>query len=70
MVLQRNCEIGWGDGLMEIIKVENITKRFENETILHGVSLALRQGEKVTILGGSGSGKTTFFESVSGIIAV
>ncbi|MBC6310801.1 ABC transporter ATP-binding protein [Listeria sp. FSL L7-1582] len=54
---------------MEIIRAENITKRFENETILHGVSLALRQGEKVTILGGSGSGKTTFLKVLAGLLS-
>lgn len=54
---------------MEIIRVENITKRFENETILREVSLALRQGEKVTILGGSGSGKTTFLKVLAGLLS-
>ncbi|MBA3927100.1 ABC transporter ATP-binding protein [Listeria rustica] len=53
---------------MEIIRAENITKRFENETILHEVSLTLRRGEKVTILGGSGSGKTTFLKVLAGLL--
>ncbi len=44
-----------------------MTKRFEKELVLHTIDFALQQGEKVTILGGSGSGKTTFLKILAGL---
>lgn len=52
---------------MTIIKVEKMTKRFEKEIILKDIDFELGQGEKVTILGGSGSGKTTFLKILAGL---
>lgn len=52
---------------MAIITVENISKTFENETIIKDVSIELNEGEIVSLLGVSGSGKTTLFNIISGI---
>ncbi len=52
---------------MAILTVENISKTFENETIIKDVSIELNRGEIVSLLGVSGSGKTTLFNIISGI---
>lgn len=53
---------------MAIIRVENMTKAFEKDLILRGINFELQQGETVTILGGSGSGKTTFLKVLAGLL--
>lgn len=41
------------------LAVENLTKKFSQETILNNVSFSIKDGHSVAILGQSGSGKTT-----------
>ena len=53
-----------------IIELKGIVKRFyvgmPNELeILHGIDLNVRQGEFVSIVGSSGSGKTTMMNIIS-----
>lgn len=42
-----------------IIEMQNIVKRFSNTTALDGVTLNIKKGEQVAIIGSSGSGKST-----------
>ncbi len=42
-----------------IIEVEGVTKRFGRQTVLDGLTLNVRRGERLVILGGSGAGKST-----------
>lgn len=52
---------------MAKLKAENITVTFENDPVIENVSLELGKGEIVSLIGASGSGKTTFFNAVSGL---
>ncbi|MFF4898416.1 ectoine/hydroxyectoine ABC transporter ATP-binding protein EhuA [Streptomyces sp. NPDC001068] len=43
----------------ELIRIEGVTKRFGDNTILDGLDLGVQAGRHVTLIGPSGSGKTT-----------
>ncbi len=47
-----------------MIRIENITKSFGNLQVLKGISLEIRQGEVVSIVGASGAGKTTLLQII------
>ena len=44
---------------MAILEVENLKKSFDNLDVLKGISFSLNKGEALSIIGSSGSGKTT-----------
>lgn len=50
-----------------IVKLENITKKFGDKTILKNISLDIYEGEFITFLGPSGCGKTTLLRIISGL---
>jgi len=50
------------------LEVRNIRKSFERISVIEDVSLCLRNKEFVTILGLSGSGKSTIFNIISGLM--
>lgn len=54
-------------GSNEILKTVGLTKRFGGLIALSDISLAIRSGEIVGIIGPNGSGKTTFVNCVTGI---
>lgn len=53
---------------MEILSVNSVSKRFGDKAVLDGVSLSLKKGELISLLGVSGAGKTTLFNCISGLI--
>jgi lipopolysaccharide export system ATP-binding protein len=53
---------------MEILKTEELTKIYNNTPVVNKISLTLRTGEVVGLLGRNGAGKTTTFLMLSGII--
>lgn len=52
---------------MAVLKVENVSKSFDQEEIIRRISLELKEGEIVSLLGVSGGGKTTLFNIISGL---
>ncbi len=52
--------------MMEALRADNIVKRFGAITALDGVSLTLRQGEILGILGDNGAGKSTLMKILTG----
>jgi arginine/ornithine transport system ATP-binding protein len=47
------------------LQVENIHKSFGNIEVLKGVSLSARAGDVISIIGSSGSGKSTFLRCIN-----
>lgn len=52
----------------DILSIDKLIFHYKGEPILDGLSLSLQRGEIVTLIGASGSGKTTFFKILAGII--
>jgi iron(III) transport system ATP-binding protein len=52
---------------MDKLSVENLCLSYGGNPILNGVSFELKAGEVVSLLGASGSGKTTVLRSVAGL---
>ena len=53
---------------MEKLSVEHVSKSFDGRAILEDVSITLREGELVSLLGVSGGGKTTLFNIIAGLL--
>ncbi|MDR7237580.1 sugar ABC transporter ATP-binding protein [Neobacillus drentensis] len=50
-----------------LVKLENIRKSFNRNTVLEGVSLELYESEVISIIGGNGAGKSTLMKILTGI---
>lgn len=52
-----------------ILKVENLFYTYgSGETVLNGVNVEIYEGEKIAVVGSNGSGKSTFFLNVNGVL--
>ena len=52
---------------MATLQLSNVVKRFDQTTIIHGVDLAVSDGEFVVFVGPSGCGKSTLLRLISGL---
>ena len=50
---------------MAILEVEHVSKNFEDTEVLKDISFSLEKGEMLSIIGSSGSGKTTFLRCLN-----
>lgn len=50
------------------LELKNLRVAYDSVQALHGISLTVRQGEIVTILGANGAGKTTTLATISGLL--
>ncbi|MBI5193970.1 MAG: ABC transporter ATP-binding protein [Nitrospirae bacterium] len=55
---------------MSLLKLENIHASYDLIEVLKGVSIEIRGGEIVTIIGANGAGKTSTLMTISGIVKV
>ncbi len=54
--------------MSELVRLENVVKRYANTTALNGISLTLDSGKIVGLLGPNGSGKTTLIKILNGLL--
>ena len=52
----------------DMIRVDDLTLKFDDQSLYEGFSLHVDKGEKVTLAGESGTGKTTFIHMLLGFV--
>lgn len=52
------------------IRIVNLCVKYGSKQIIHNVNMDIKQGEVVCLLGPNGSGKTTIFKAVLGLIPI
>lgn len=51
----------------QMLKVENLTRRFGGVTAIDNLSFEVRQGQILSVIGPNGAGKTTLFNCITGL---
>lgn len=54
----------------EMLKIENVTKKYKNKTVVDNLSLDIKKGEVFALLGANGAGKTTTIKMILGLAKV
>ena len=57
-----------GGDVRPVVRVSGLAKRFGDREVLSGVSLSVRSGETMVVMGGSGCGKSTLLRLMMGLI--
>jgi branched-chain amino acid transport system ATP-binding protein len=52
----------------EVLKIANLQAWYGESHILHGVEMAVQEGEVVTLLGRNGAGRTTTLRAIMGLV--
>ena len=53
---------------MDILRVQNLSKKFADKYVLNDISFTLQKGESFYIVGENGSGKTTLIKLLLGLL--
>jgi len=51
----------------EVLKIENLYKKYDDLVVLEDVSLKINEGEVIVVIGPSGCGKSTFLRCLNGL---
>lgn len=51
-----------------IIELKDVHKSFDSKEVHRGINLSIRKGETMTVLGGSGSGKSVLLKEITGLL--
>src|SRR5437762_13453642 len=51
-----------------MFEIENLTVNYGAITALHGISVQIKPGNIVTLIGANGAGKTTTLRAISGLL--
>ncbi|HMV29121.1 MAG TPA: ABC transporter ATP-binding protein, partial [Anaerolineales bacterium] len=51
-----------------MIKLTDVTKRYDNTTVVHPLNLQINEGEIVGIIGHNGAGKSTTMKMIAGLV--
>ncbi len=70
MIEYNNYRTSDAKGVVPMLELKNVIKKFGGVAILNDISLSIKEGEIVSILGPSGSGKTTLLNLILGIIEI
>jgi len=53
---------------MPLLEIKDLTSGYGDVPILHGVSLAVEEGQIVAVVGSNGAGKSTLLRTISGLL--
>ena len=50
-----------------MLQIKDLCVKYDNIQVLHGISMEIREGELVALIGANGAGKTTTLTTISGV---
>lgn len=53
--------------MSDVLKIENLVKRYDDSIVLNGINLTVKKGEVVVVVGPSGCGKSTLLRCLNGL---
>lgn len=56
-----------GDAMSNMIKLENVSKKYANKTVLNHLTFSVPSNQVIALLGGNGTGKSTLLRIIAGI---